>query len=455
MNERQYKDSGVGWIGNIPQNWNVMKLLFQLRSPITDGPHETPKLVEESCGIPFISVDSLNDTKKVDLSIVKKYISIEDYNEYKKKAFLEKGDVLFTKAATIGKTAIVDEPTKYMIWSPIAILKPKKGCFNEYLYYILNCKEAIQYTRDIIGHETTQVNVGMRDLEKLQVPIAPFDEQIDIVEYLDSKTASINSAIQAQKDIVEKLKEYKQAVITEAVTKGLDRDVEMKDSGIEWIGMVPSNWYTMRIKDVIVRSKDGIKIGPFGSALTGKTVSNGNYYVYSQYNLINDDFSDTKNKITDDTFNMLKAYEVLPNDICLSMMGTIGKCKTVPSNIKRGIMDSHLIKIRLNERMIDKYFEYVYDKDYSGLCYKQMQFDKTGSIMDGLNTTIIKNLYLPVPPLEEQQQIAEYLDSKTATIDKAIEQKNAIIEKLEEYKKSIIYNAVTGKIDCRKDVIPE
>ena len=211
----------------------------------------------------------------------------------------------------------------------------------------------------------------------------------------------------------------------------------------------------MRIKDVIVRSKDGIKIGPFGSALTGKTVSNGNYYVYSQYNLINDDFSDTKNKITDDTFNMLKAYEVLPNDICLSMMGTIGKCKTVPSNIKRGIMDSHLIKIRLNERMIDKYFEYVYDKDYSGLCYKQMQFDKTGSIMDGLNTTIIKNLYLPVPPLEEQQQIAEYLDSKTATIDKAIEQKNAIIEKLEEYKKSIIYNAVTGKIDCRKDVIPE
>ena len=91
--------------------------------------------------------------------------------------------------------------------------------------------------------------------------------------------------------------------------------------------MVPSNWYTMRIKDVIVRSKDGIKIGPFGSALTGKTVSNGNYYVYSQYNLINDDFSDTKNKITDDTFNMLKAYEVLPNDICLSMMGTIGKCK--------------------------------------------------------------------------------------------------------------------------------
>lgn len=239
---REMKDSRVEWIGEIPKNWDIMKLLFVLRRPITDGPHETPNLVESQGGIPFISVDSLNNTKQVDLSIVKKYISVKDYKEYRKKAFLEKGDVLFTKAATIGKTAIVDNPTEYMIWSPIAILKPNEKCFNEYLYYILNCKEAIKYTRDIIGHETTQVNVGMRDLEKLKIPIAPFDEQKRIAIFLDSKCEAIDQTIQKQKDIVNKLMEYRQSTITQAVTKGLNPDAKTQEFNFLWLKEMPKNW---------------------------------------------------------------------------------------------------------------------------------------------------------------------------------------------------------------------
>ena len=102
---REMKDSGVAWIGKIPKEWDTTKLLYCLRHPICDGPHETPELV--SNGIPFISVDSLNDSKEVDLSIAKKQISEELYLEYSKKAKLEEGDILFSKAATIGKTAIV------------------------------------------------------------------------------------------------------------------------------------------------------------------------------------------------------------------------------------------------------------------------------------------------------------------------------------------------------------
>lgn len=218
---------------------------------------------------------------------------------------------------------------------------------------------------------------------------------------------------------------------------------EMKDSGIDWIGKIPSNWNLMRIKDIVVSSKDGVRIGPFGSALTNKTASQGEYYIYGQYNLINDDFFNTKHKISESTFNRLQAYEVLPNDICLSMMGTIGKCKTVPSNINRGIMDSHLIKIRLNKRMLNKYFEYVYDKDYGGICFKQMQYDKKGSIMDGLNTTVVKNLYLPVPSISEQKTIVNYLNSKCLVIDLAIQKQKDIVNKLMEYKQSTITQAVT------------
>lgn len=133
---REMRHSGIEWIGEIPKEWSCLALLHLLKGRITDGPHETPTLQET--GIPFISVDSLNDTDSVDLSVVKKFISHELYLEYQKKSHIEKGDILFSKAATIGKTAIVKDEL-FMVWSPLAILKPSPVvCFGKYLYYILN-----------------------------------------------------------------------------------------------------------------------------------------------------------------------------------------------------------------------------------------------------------------------------------------------------------------------------
>ena len=135
-----YKDSGVDWIGEVPSHWEVLSLLYTLRGKIIDGPHETPNYVEE--GIPFISIDSINDTKDIDLSVVKKYISELDYKVYSKKTKIDFGDVLFTKAATIGKTAIVGNE-KFMVWSPLAILKANKEILNnQFLYYLLNIERA-------------------------------------------------------------------------------------------------------------------------------------------------------------------------------------------------------------------------------------------------------------------------------------------------------------------------
>ena len=223
---------------------------------------------------------------------------------------------------------------------------------------------------------------------------------------------------------------------------------EMKDSGIAWIGEIPKNWKIKKIKNVICNDKDGLKIGPFGSALANKTIADGAYNIYGQANLVNDDFSCTKNTINKNTFHILKSYQVLPNDICLSMMGTIGKCKTVPVGIKEGIMDSHLIKIRLDKtQIISKFFEYVYDKDLSNICITEMQYVKKGSIMDGLNTSIVKNLRIVVPPVLDQQAIVAFLDAKCADIDSLVEDIQNQIEILKEYKKSVITQAVTKGID--------
>lgn len=220
----------------------------------------------------------------------------------------------------------------------------------------------------------------------------------------------------------------------------------MKDSGIKWIGEIPEDWVVSRIKYIIQESKDGIKIGPFGSALTNKTTGEGDFNVYSQANLIASDFTQTKNTISAETFADLINYEVFPNDICLSMMGTIGKCKKVPTGIKRGIMDSHLIKIRLSKLVDSRYFEYVYDKDLGGVCFAQMQFDKKGFIMDGLNTSIVKNLSFPLPSIREQIQIANFLDAECARIDAVIEQTRASIEEYKKLKQAVITQAVTKGI---------
>lgn len=124
----------------------------------------------------------------------------------------------------------------------------------------------------------------------------------------------------------------------------------IKPSGIEWIGDIPSDWEVKRIKYLFQNNSDGIKVGPFGSALTNEVVSSdeGEYKIYGQANLIRRDFNYGDNYISYKNFKRLKSYEVLPNDITISMMGTIGKCCVVPENIQLGIMDSHLIKIRLD-----------------------------------------------------------------------------------------------------------
>lgn len=218
----------------------------------------------------------------------------------------------------------------------------------------------------------------------------------------------------------------------------------MKDSGIEWIGQIPQEWDIVKIKHIIDDNEFGIKIGPFGSALTNRKKSAGSINVYSQANIISGSFASATHTIDEGSFDELKGYEVKPGDVCVSMMGTIGKCCVVPDTISTGIMDSHLIKIRLNEDVVDnQFFAYVYDKDGGGICFSQIQHDKRGTIMDGLNTAIVRNLVFPLPPLACQKRISTYLNTKCAEIDALIAAKEKTNALLKERRQSIIYEAVT------------
>lgn len=436
---RVMKDSGIEWIGEIPKEWDLrrIKTLFSIVAGAT------PKSGEPTFwngDIPWITPADFT-TEDVYVASGHKEITQEGLDSCAT-TLIPAESIIFSKRAPVGLVAINRKSlcTNQGCLSCI----PKENIATKYYYYAMSVF-AEQF--NMLATGTTFKEIAAEVFCGFILPYPHIGIQKRISSYLDKKCAEIDSLIASKEKTNSLLKEWRQSIIYEAVTKGLDSNVPMKDSGIEWIGKIPENWDVVRIKYILDESEYGIKIGPFGSALSNRTLLFGAYCVYSQANLITNDFSEANHYIDRETFEMLQNYEVAPGDICVSMMGTIGKCKEVPIGIKQGIMDSHLIKIRLNNNKVNSgYFEYVYDKDYSGVCFTQMKYDKKGTIMDGLNTSIVKNLFIPLPPLSVQKKIASNLDKKCEKIDSAIKKNTEIVEKLKEYRQSLIYEAVTGKI---------
>jgi type I restriction enzyme S subunit len=216
-----------------------------------------------------------------------------------------------------------------------------------------------------------------------------------------------------------------------------------KSTGIDWIGEIPNHWNVKPIKYLLKKGRDGIRIGPFGSALKSTYLKASGLKVYGQENIINDNFNLGGRYINNQKFNELKEYEIFPGDVLVTMMGTTGKCKVVPDMIDKGIMDSHLIRLRIDEtQFLPQLFADLINSSY--YLFNQIKRMSKGSIMEGLNSSIVKNLIVLIPPIEEQVEISNFLDEKTSQIDKLISNKKKLIELLKEERISVIDKAVNG-----------
>lgn len=214
----------------------------------------------------------------------------------------------------------------------------------------------------------------------------------------------------------------------------------------DWLGDIPSHWQVKQIKHLLQSGKEGIKIGPFGSALKLDFIKESGYKIYGQENIIKDDFQLGYKYIDDDKYRELANYKLESGDIVVTMMGTTGKAKIVPKNIEVGIMDSHLTRIRINSKLlIPRLLELLINNSY--LIASQVKFQSKGAIMDGLNSTIIKSLFIPIPPVQEQIEIVHHLNQKTSELDTLITKKEKLIELLKEERTAIINQAVTKGLD--------
>lgn len=424
------QDSGIAWIGEIPKDWEVFRIKQLLANKSIKGfPDERVLSLYRDLGVVY--KDSRSDNHNV---------TSEDTSTYK---LVDKGDFVLNKMkAWQGSMAVSDyrgiiSPAYY-----ICTFKRKDVC-KRYIHHLLrNDSYKPEYMRLSSGLRVGQWDLNIDNFLNIPMILPSLQEQQLIANFLDKKCGEIDELVALQEKMIDELKAYKQSVITETVTKGLDKNVKFKDSGVEWIGEIPEHWELTRAGDIA-----NYKKGPFGSAITRDMFvpkSENAIKVYEQQNAIKKDWTLGYYYISQDYFlESLAGFETLPNDIIVSCAGTIGEMYVMPYNIERGIINQALMRIRIeNEIIAMPFFLYLFDV----LIKTESNRSSNGTAIKNIPPfNILKKIRFGLPPLSEQHSIATYLDEKCSEIDSLISIKQKKIDELKDYKKSLIYEYVTGK----------
>ena len=407
------KDSGVEWIGEIPAHWSPIR--FRFIAKITTGNQDTQN-ADPDGEYPFYVRSPI----------------VERCNNY---TFDGKGILMAGDGAGAGRVFhLVDG--KYAVHQRVYRFYDFKYMDPVLLkYYLENLFATVM---DYGSAKTTVPSVRLPMIQDFVVFVPPKKEQDNIVAVLNEKCDQVGSLISNVQAQIEKLKAYKQSLITEVVTKGLDPTVPMKDSGFEWIGEIPAHWEITRklafvttegISYGIVKLFDpddvnGVKVLRCSDVLEGWIKPDNIRTVMQE---VSNEYART----------ILSGGEVVVN-----VRGSLGGCAVVPKTMAGYNIAREVAKIVLNDSMCNRYVMYY----LLSRCFVEYRTSRlSGSVYVGLNIELLSSCPLPNPDLAEQTAIADYLDEKCSQIDRLIAIKQAKIEKLEQYKRSLIYEYVTGK----------
>lgn len=426
----KYKDSGIEWIGEIPEDWSInrTKHFFTHHKDIVG---ENSNLFDRlALTLKGVIKRSKDDSKG---------LQPEAFNSYQ---ILRKNDLVFKlidleniSTSRVGLCPFIEGIVSpaYIILTPNDKIYPKYG---EYYYLSMWHREIFNH----LGDDGVRSSLNVNDLLNIPILIINKEEQQKIAEFLDKKCSHIDSVLDKTKASIEEYKKLKQAVITQAVTKGIRPNRPMKDSGIEWIGEIPEDWRIKRLR-YIGNCQNGISKGAeaFGSGYPFISYSN----VYRNIVL-----PEIATEFIETTKEERELYSVQVGDVfftrtseTIEEIGFSSVCeKTIPNATFAGF----LIRFRPynKKEIIPKYSKYYFRANiHRAFFVKEMNLVTRASLGQGL----LKRLPVILPNIQEQEEIADYLDIKCAEIDKLIEKKEQLISELETYKKSLIYEYVTGK----------
>lgn len=428
---REMKDSGISWVGEIPKEWLCIKAKNIIKSN-DGGVWGNEPTSTENDKIVLRSTEQTIDGKWIIEEPAKRDLSKIPY----KNCLIKPNDLLITKSSGsslhIGKTTLADDyfTTNECYYSNfLQRIRLQKSYYPLYAWFIFNAVFVREQFAYMQNSTSGLGNINSTDIENIIVPIPTLDEQQRIAEFLDRECGKIDGLkadIQAQIDTLE---QYKRSVITEAVTHGLNPSAPMKDSGIPWVGEIPAKWavlpiycvYGERKRKNVFGTEQNLLSLSYGKVIRKDINTNGGLLPsnYNGYNIIE------KNDI------IIRPTD-LQNDRTSLRTGLVKE---------HGIITSAYIALKPKNRVSSKFYHYLlhsYD-------VKKVFYNMGNGVRQGLNYGEFAKLMVYYPPLDEQQEIADYLDNKCAEIERIIADKKLQIETLDGYKKSLIYEYVTGK----------
>ena len=424
---RKMKDSGIKWIGEIPENWKIrrIKTLFQLRNEKSFKPLNEVNLIS------LYTDKGVLQHSDIEYVAGNKASNADGYKCVYEDDIVV--NIILCWMGAIGRSAYTG------VTSPAYdIYKPCPGTDSRFYHYYFRTKgfngECFQRGRGIM---LMRWRTYAEDFMDIKVCFPSLPEQQQIADYLDSKVSEIDSTISKTRESIEEYKKLKQSIITETVTKGLNTNVKMKDSGIEWIGEIPESWEVRRTKFIANSMHKGNGITKEQIVQDGDSSCVRYGEIYSKYD---NAFYDCMTRTNKSFYNVLQYFSF--GDILFACTGEL------PEEIGKNIVYLGNEKclaggdiIVLSHSQEPRFLNYVYNS------YGQTQksLGKTKLKVVHISATEIANIFVALPPLSEQQQIADYLDQKCSEIDALITKKEQLVVELEAYKKSLIYEVVTGK----------
>ena len=420
------KESGIEWVGLIPETWSVIPNKYVM--------HKEKNLCEKWTGEDIMSL-TMNGVIVRDLQnpTGKMPATFDGYQ------YIEDGDLLMCLFDIDVTPRCVGKVTHNGVTSPAySNFKVHDNASRDYFYYyylmVDNTKELLHLAKNL-RHSFTEEQLG-----QLKVPMPPLSEQQAIADYLDETCSQIDEIIAEAKASIDEYENLRQSIIYEILTKGPDDNVEMKDSGVEWIGKVPSHWMIGKVK--YGTTKVGSGKTPKGGAEVYMT--SGVMFLRSQ-NIYNDGLRlDNPYYISEEIDEEMKNTRVQKNDVLLNITGgSIGRCCIFDGSIPNANVNQHVCIIRVNSSVfLPEYMHLFWISLIGQISIKSYQ---TGGNREGMSAEAIKNTPIPIIPIGEQRRIVDLIKPKIDDFNSLIAEKESLINDLEAYKKSLIYEVVTGK----------
>lgn len=436
-----YKDSGVEWLGQVPEHWQVMAIKHVVAIPVTDGPHETPDFLDS--GVPFVSAEAVS-SGKINFDKIRGFISKADHERYSQKYLPKRGDIFMIKSgATTGVTAIVETDAEFNIWSPLAVIRCNEGSNP---YFVLNFMRSRSFQEAVALNWSygTQQNIGMGVIGSLSVTVPPVEEQQSIAVHLDRETARIDALVEKKTRFVELLREKRQALITHAVTKGLDPNVKMKDSGVEWLGDVPEHWAVCKLS-----FRYSVELGKM---LDEKKLTKTSLVSYLRNQDVQWGAINTQDLPEMDIHPAeLERYTVREGDLMVCEGGDVGRAAIWRGESSVFGYQKALHRLRPRSQDTDT-AEFFF---FSLLTAKKRGvFEESDSkaTIAHLPAERFRQYRFAFPPKLEQREIAQHVRVESERLDVLLTKTELSIELLKERRAALITAAVTGQIDLREAV---